>query len=405
MKNNNSIVIYVLALLCIAGCKRYDNDYLKFFDGKESVYPGLVKNLSYQAGNLRTVLTWNPSPDPSVVKYVVTWNNGQDSIVVPAASHQPEDTVKVTVPNLSEYVYTFTVRSYDDKGNKSVSSEINNVRVYGNVYASTLLNRNINTANPYIYGDDGTLTLYFAKADSSNVATVISYTNTAGATEQKTLARDAGEVRITNYKPGSAITYQSSYKPENTAADIFNTNASDNFPAIYRYVMCPKNKFSPLSLYGDGRSYDDSYWTSLWTIFDGATAPKGWYNGFHSNDAKTLPYPISFDMGATYSALSHFEIIGRDCCHNPIEYEIWGANTMDVPSLEGNDPNWRTQMQAKGWTMLQSVNRADNGVSPLKSALINNPPPVRYIRLYIKKVASGETKYSNLSQVTLWNRE
>lgn len=405
MKYNHSIIGCLLAFLCITGCKRYDNDYLKYFDGKESVYPGLVKNLSYRAGNLRTILTWNPSPDPSVVKYVVSWNNGQDSIVVPATSHQPEDTIKVIVPNLSEYVYSFAVRSYDDKGNRSISREINNVRVYGSVYASTLLNRNVNSANPYLYGDDGILTLYFAKADSSNVATTISYINSSGTPEQKTLLPEASEIKLTNYKPGTSITFRSSYKPESTAADIFTTNAAENFPAIYRYVMCPKNKFVPLSLYGDGRPWDDSYWTSLWQLFDGATAPQGWQDCFHSNDAKTLPYPISFDMGATYNSLSHMEMIGRDCCHNPIEYEIWGSNTLTVPNLEGNSPNWKTQMVANGWTLLQSVNRADDGKAPLKSTLISNPPPVRYIRILIKKVASGDSKYSNITQVTFWNRE
>ncbi|MCH5599132.1 DUF4998 domain-containing protein [Niabella ginsengisoli] len=405
MKYKNYIKISVLLIIVVFSCKRYDNDYLKYFDGKESVYPGLVKNLSYRAGNLRTVLTWNPSPDPSVIKYVVTWNNGQDSIVTQANSHNYEDTVSVIVPNLSEYVYSFVVRSYDDKGNRSIGQEINNVRVYGNVYRNTLLNRNINTTNPYVYGDDGTLTLNFAKADSSNISTIITYTNTSDAPEEKILLRDEEMVTISNYKAGTPINYRSSYKPEGNAIDTFKTISPDNFPTIYRYVIADKSKFSTLSLYGDGQAWDGSYQTSLSQIWDGATSPQGWQDCFHSNDAKTLPYPLSFDMGVTYNHLSHVEMIGRDCCHNPTEYEIWGSNTQAVPNLEGNDPNWRTQMMASGWTMLQSVNRADDGKAPLKSVLIENPPAVRYIRILIKKVASGESKYSNLTQVTFWNRE
>lgn len=401
-KNN---VIVCLCLLLVFGCKRYDNDYLKYFDGKESVYPGLVKSLSYRAGNLRTALSWNPSPDPSVVKYVIKWNNGQDSAVVAATSHNPEEKVSVTIPNLSEYVYSFIIYSYDDKGNRSIGQEINNVRVYGNAYKSLLQNRNINAANPYTYTDDGILTLNFANADTSNTSTVVTYTNTSNTTEQKKLSPAENTITINNFKLGTPITYISSYIPEKNAIDTFQTNTIGNFPTVYKYVMCPKNKFSPLSLYGDGQPYDNSYWTSLWTIFDGATSPKGWYNGFHSNDAKTLPYPISFDMGATYNSLSHFEIIGRDCCHNPVEYEIWGSNTQNVPGIEGNNANWRSQMQASGWTLLQSVNRTDDGKAPFKSSLIDNPPPVRYIRILIKKVASGDSKYSNLSQVTFWNRE
>ncbi|WP_114790790.1 DUF4998 domain-containing protein [Niabella yanshanensis] len=405
MNSKNNIIIAISLLFLAISCKRYDNDYLRYFDGKESVYPGLVKSLTYRAGNLRTALSWNPSPDPSVIKYVVKWNNGQDSVVVPASSHNPEDLVSVTIPNLSEYVYSFIIYSYDDKGNRSIGQEINNVRVYGDAYKSLLQNRNINAADPYVYADNGILTLNFANADTSNASTFITYTNTSNTTERKTLLPGENTIVINNYKSGTPITYNSSYIPEKNAIDTFQANTTASFPTIYRYVICPKNKFSPLSLYGDGQPYDNSYWTSLWTVFDGATSPKGWYNGFHSNDAKTLPYPISFDMGATYNSLSHFEIIGRDCCHNPVEYEVWGSNTQNVPNLEGNNPNWGTQMQANGWTLLQSVNRTDDGKAPFKSSLIDNPPPVRYIRVLIKKVASGESKYSNFSQVTLWNRE
>lgn len=405
MKYINTILLYTLFLSIGTGCKRYDNDYLKYFDGKESVYPGLVKALAYRAGNLRTAITWSPSPDPSVLRYVISWNNGQDSVVVPAASHDPGDTVSVTIPDLSEYVYSFVLRSYDDRGNRSIGQEINNVRVYGNAYTATLVNRNVNTANPYVYADDGTLTLNFAKADTSNVATVISYTNTSSATEEKILLPEEDQVVINNYKSGTPVTYRSSYKPEGTAIDTFHVAVADDFPAIYRFVICDKSRFSPLSLYGDGRSWDDSYWTSLWQLWDGATSPQGWQDCFHSNDAKTLPYPLSFDMGATYNNLAYMEMIGRDCCHNPIEYEIWGSATLNVPNVEGNDASWGTQMQSSGWTLLKAVNRTDNGTAPFKVSLAENPPPVRYIRILIKKVASGDPKFSNITQVTFWNRE
>lgn len=405
MNIKTKIPACIISALLIWGCSRYDNDYLKYFDGKESVYPGLVKQLVYKAGNLRTMILWNPNPDPSVVKYTITWNSGKDSVVVPASSHNPSDTVRVIIPDLSEYVYSFVLRSYDAEGNKSVGQDINNVRVYGSAYKASLFNRSVNSANPYLYSEDGKLTLNFASADTSNVSTVIRYTNTADTAAETILLPAENAITITDYKPGTAIMYQSSYIPEKNAIDTFQTAVADSFPAIYRYVMCPKNKFVPLALYGDGQPYDGSYWTSLWQLWDGATSPNGWYDCFHSNDAKTLPYPLSFDMGATYDHLSHVEMIGRDCCHNPTEYEIWGSNTLNVPSVEGNSPDWKNQMLAAGWTLLQSVGRADDGKAPLKTALIDNPPPVRYIRVLIKKVASGDSKYSNITQITFWNRE
>lgn len=64
MKITFNVTVAFLICLAVAGCKKYDDDYKAYLNNKETVYPGLVKNIGYKAGHLRTALFWNPSPIP-----------------------------------------------------------------------------------------------------------------------------------------------------------------------------------------------------------------------------------------------------------------------------------------------------------------------------------------------------
>src|ERR1700754_3285625 len=84
----------------LAGCSKKDKDYEKYLTDGEIVYPGIVANVNYRAGDRRVQLKWNPSPDPSITQYMVYWNNRNDSVQVTATTHQPGDTVKVLIGGL-----------------------------------------------------------------------------------------------------------------------------------------------------------------------------------------------------------------------------------------------------------------------------------------------------------------
>lgn len=392
-----------IILVSFVACSTDPDDFKSFLNNTEIKYPGKITNAFVRPGNKRLALGWNPSPDQSVSKYVVYWNNGSDSLVVPASTHRPTDTIQTIIPNLQEYTYSFFVYSYDEKGNRSIPTEISNARVYGSTYQNNLYNRPLD-ASPtgFDNGNISRLKINFLAPDTVNITTRIHYTNLSGVEKDAYIKAGDNSIIIPDYKIGSRVTYQSYYAPNSLAIDTFATNFIDTIP-VATVIAADKSLFKELSLYGDGQPWDGSYETSLRQIWDGATSPQGWQNCFHSNGDKSLPYPISFDMGAVYNKLNAMEMIGRDCCHNPIEYEIWGSTSLTVPSLEGNDPDWSSQMIASGWTLLADVKRTDDGIEPYKSALKNNPPPVRYIRIRIKKVAKGETRYSNITQVTFWN--
>ncbi|RYZ29180.1 MAG: hypothetical protein EOP49_40815, partial [Sphingobacteriales bacterium] len=335
MKTNINVAVISFICLVTLGCKKYNEDYKEYLDNKEITYPGLATKVGYQAGNLRTVLFWSPSPDPSVRNYLITWNNGVDSMVVPATSNDPAVKMSVSIPNLLEYVYSFKIIARDGEGNKSVGQELNNVRVYGSAYAASLINRSHLPANPYEFNTDGSLKLNFTKADSANYSTVIKYTNAIGATEERTLMADELSITLPNYKPGTVVQYRSSFKPERTAADAFFVNNYSEFPEIFRIVEMDKSLFKALSLPTDIRS---EYGWELRYLWDNKKE-ESQGAGFHTGGSG-MPQWFSIDLGAE-SSVNSFRIWQRSSAlynaGNLKRFEVWGSNN---PNSDGSWDSW-----------------------------------------------------------------
>jgi hypothetical protein len=239
MKIFNRILLFVLVCSVIA-CEHLDTDFESFLENGEIVYPGVISNVSYHPGNERVALLWHPSPDPTVEKYVVYWNNKKDSIVVGASTHDPSDIVTAIIDDLDEYVYSFTVYSYDANGNRSVPKTINNVKVYGPLYEGNLLNRPYNATTPYVVNENGSVTLNFNEADTINITTTIRYTNTSDAVVETELAPENNSITLNDYKGGTIIEYRSAYIPMENAIDTFYVSAFATFPQVYTYQLVNK---------------------------------------------------------------------------------------------------------------------------------------------------------------------
>ncbi|MFN0257276.1 DUF4998 domain-containing protein [Pedobacter ureilyticus] len=404
MKNIYKIASVTLVFAAmIISCTKDDTQFKDFLKDGETVYPGKVLKVTQKAGNLRTGLWFNPSPDPSITKYVVKWNNNTDSMVVNATTHNPLDTIKVIIPNLSEYTYTFTVYSYDAQGNRSIPVEVPNVRVYGSLYQGALLNRPYNATTPYVLNSDGSLLLNFSTPDTINVGTVIRYTNTSNATTEKTLAAKDNSILINDYKAGTDVQYKSSYIPLKGSLDVFAVSDYSTFPKIFSLVQCDKSLFREVRLPNDVNTYESA--TSISKLWDGSVGPQGYPNIFHS-DGSYIAHVLTFDLGRTYNNLAQMEEVGRDCCNNPDKFEVWGINdlTNATTNLRADDSGWKAEAISKGWTLLKEVTRTDDGKAAFKFDLIANPPPVRYIRIRILHTVTG-SGYSNMSEVTLWNKQ
>jgi hypothetical protein len=409
MKRNiffdTNIKVLLICLLTGLSCSKKATDYRSYLNNEERIYPGTITSAAALPGNGRLMLTWRPSPDPSVTRYVVYWNNYTDSVVVNAASHNPSDTIKTIIGGLAEYNYSFYINSFDASGNKSITATIGNARVYGAIYRSTLHNRLPNTATPFVVNNDNSVTLNFTTPDTINIATLIKYTNAAGVQSQATLSPTASSVTLPSYQSGTPVLYQSSYVPAIRAIDTFYTNAADTFPAIFRLVICNKGLFKEMSLPGDAGVYESG--TSVSKLWDGSVGPQGYPNIYHSNDAQNIPLAFSFDMGKVYNHLATVEETGRNCCHNPDDFEIWGIadTTGAIPALATQNAGWKAQMQSKGWALLTEAFRGDDGSAPVKFDFSSTAPPVRFIRIRVIHVVSGSNNSANMSELTFWNKE
>lgn len=404
MKNINKLVLLLFtAMAIIGGCTKDDLEFKDFLKDGEIVYPGRVAKIVSKPGNLRTGLWFNPSPDPSVTKYLIYWNNNADSLIVPATTHQPLDTVKVVIPNLSEYAYTFKIYSLDDKGRRSIPIEAPNVRVYGPLYQGGLLNRPYDAVTPYVVNSNGSVQLNFNTPDTININTLIKYTNVNNVVTEKNLSPTASSIILPDYKAGSEIQYQSSYIPGRGSLDVFPVSSFSVFPRIFTYVMCDKSLFKEVRLSQDVNTYESG--TSISKLWDGSVGPQGYPNIFHS-DGSYIAHVLTFDLGKTYSNLAQMEQTGRDCCNNPDRFEVWGINdlTNATTTLRADNSGWKAEAIAKGWTLLKEVTRTDNGVNAYKFDLMADPPPVRYIRIRILHTTTG-SGYSNMSEVTFWNKQ
>ena len=399
MKITFNVTVFFFICFALFGCKKYDRDYKSFLDNHEITYPGLATGVGSHAGNLRAVLVWRPSPDPSIKNYVITWNNGTGSVVVNATSHDPADSITVSIPNLKEYVYNFRIVAHDSEGNTSVGQDLNNVRVYGPVYQATLLNRAYNAANPYQLNDNGSVTLYFNKADTNNVATSIKYTNNLGATEEKLLSPDSSAITLTNYKIGSSLQYRSSYIPAKNAVDIFNVNSYDDFPKIYNIVECDKSLFKAFNLPTDVSS---AYGWETYYLWDKSTNEPG----FHT-PGQDFPIWFTFDMGQQAS-LAKMKIWQRTSglynYGNPKRFEIWGSNN---PGSNGDYSAWVklasfTSVKPSGLPVGQNSQAdADFAAAGEPFTFPGGVPAVRYIRFKVLETW-GEANYFHILELSMF---
>lgn len=208
----------VLFLLLIAACNKEGYNYDHYLNGKEIIYTGHVSNLAANPGDQRVQLSWTPSPDRSIVKYLVYYNNKRDSLVLPANNETTKDTIRTVVSNLGEYIQDFTLYTLDAAGNKSVGQTLTAVKVYGPMYVSSLRNRRFTTSS--LAATDLTLN-FAANTDTINVDTKLTYTNGLGVRVNLFLHPDSLKIVLPNWKAGEKVLVRSSFVPVRNAIDVF----------------------------------------------------------------------------------------------------------------------------------------------------------------------------------------
>ncbi|PWK77109.1 uncharacterized protein DUF5000 [Mucilaginibacter oryzae] len=402
MKKIKYLLLGLTALLILYSCKKDEQtDYKRFLNNQEIVYTGAVKNVIVQPGNLEMGLKWKVGSDATIVKYVVYYNNKADSQVV-AATEAKNDTIRTVIKGLSEYNYSFTIYSFDAKGNKSLATEINNAPVYGPVYQAGLNNRPVNNTDPFSLNDDGSLTLNFGTPDTINTKTVISYFNNSGSVSKAVILASQNTITLKDYKFGTDVSYLSYYLPTRTALDTFAVTSLATFP-LPQTVKCDKSLFKEIALPGDNTGLPNQGMEHLWDGSEGPQSPPNVY--FSMTSPHDNPNTFTIDLGKVYKKLSRVDETGSVIPPlNVTEFEVWGTAdiTNAATTLAANDPGWENEAKAKGWVLLGNCMRTDDGMSEKSFNFIASPPPVRYVRIRVKKEGLASNSWV-MGELTFWN--
>lgn len=221
--------ILLLFISCLSiSCSKDATKYRELLNNAEIVYPGPVNNFKAFPGNLRIKLQWNPSPDPSITKYIIYWNNSTDSLVLEASNTNTSDSISTGITGLEEYVQNFVLYTIDGKGNKSIGQSLSGVRIYGPLYGSSLINRPLDANRPPKVENNSTYTIYFSATDTLlNINTSISYLDSLQQPRTVQVDAKTDSAVLDLALAGTKVTMLSSYVPVYRAIDTFDVKYSD----------------------------------------------------------------------------------------------------------------------------------------------------------------------------------
>ena len=213
--------LWIIITICgfAISCKKMDSTFDQYVVPGGITYPGKAKSAVVRSGNNRATLTWLRGTDPLVVKARIFWNNFTDSVEVDIPANQ--DQLSYTFTDLEEDFYSFTIITYDAKGNTSVPVEVSG-NVYGDRYQNRILSRPVSLA---ALNNSNELSIQWTNADTllGAFATEVEYTNLAGERKIKRFRARELSSEILDYKPSTSFKYRSLYLPDSLAIDTFYT--------------------------------------------------------------------------------------------------------------------------------------------------------------------------------------
>ncbi|NQX43424.1 protein of unknown function [Pedobacter steynii] len=227
MKNN---IIYALLVgMAFSACSKID-DYREQYQGtKEISYPGVLDSVKVFSGNKRAMVYGLFTSDPKIVKYQVFWNGKQNMVEKTVVRTTGVDTVRLIIDNLAEGGINFEVRTFDNKGNISVPVNVAGA-IYGDNYATGIINRAFNPTTTLYNATSKILTIDWLSVDPTAIFTTVEYMATTGEKKKiKVTEPDATLTRITDYKTGTDLVYNTAYLPQKKAIDTFYVAKKDIF--------------------------------------------------------------------------------------------------------------------------------------------------------------------------------
>ncbi|NII27041.1 DUF5013 domain-containing protein [Pseudoflavitalea sp. X16] len=290
----------VLTLLVFAACKKMD-DYKKFAEGGEVIYPSTFDSLKVISGNGRVMITGLLAGDPKVTKYRVFWNSGNDSLEAPFVRSGGIDTLKQIVSNLPEGPITFTVRTYDAKGNRSIPMIVTG-NVYGQSFQTSVNQRGNRVVLKTSFSQDGAAIIHWANVDAyvGVLGMQLHYVDADNVprdtivhvqlVDQQTILPNAGIKNL--------ITYNTLYLPEKVGIDTFTVSQKE-LPAFTEVTLLNSQK--PVA----NAANDGSRWATLRDWITNPAAKN--HNGYGGTDISGDP-KIYFEAGWGGAAIQNGKI-------------------------------------------------------------------------------------------------
>jgi predicted secreted protein len=206
----------MLALLtCFVACEDANEKHEKYLEIGSPVFAGKLDSIKSYPGFYRVKIAVYPSVDVNRKELRVYWNNYQDSVVMQYSDEFKNDqgwyetTIEKFEEGNIEGYRTFFFRNYDNKGNRSKTSE-SIVQIYGNDFAKALNNQ-------AYAGFDGShfnlqsreytagLEVKYTQEDGSEITKKF----TSPVTQLKVIGIDPD---LPNFKSNTAVQYRTIYK-------------------------------------------------------------------------------------------------------------------------------------------------------------------------------------------------
>ncbi len=222
MKTCYCLLFCGLLIASTWSCSRMNDLHDPYLKNGEILYTGKVDSAKVFAGEERVLLRYYTS-DPKAKNLMIYWNFRADSTLLPIPAKNAEDPVDVNFENLEEGDIYFELFTFDENvENRSVSYPVEGYS-YGDMFRSTLLNRNIASILRNL--DDRVVVIEWYAADPRSIGCMLKYTNQEGATVERMVPPGETVTEIPDvHGEAEFIEYQTVYLPEVDAIDRFYAN-------------------------------------------------------------------------------------------------------------------------------------------------------------------------------------
>ena len=390
-------ILFVSVFLAMYSCSDMNDLHQEYLDQGEQIYLGSVDSVIVYPGSERIQMKCIVKADPKISELKVFWNSGEDELVIPyTRKNASVDTIPVNIESIMEGTYVFNFVTQDENGNHSINKEIT-TQIYGTTYSDRLINKSIDE-----FDAKQVLTITW-KPNSEATGVKVVYFDSEG-NQQTTITPEGEQTVIEDWKTGSELSYQTTFKPHPNSLDLFYAPVETMI--LPEFFLLDKGKFSTVSLPYDvsGTAWGGSI-DKLWN--DVVSGGDFIHTGV---DGDPNPQHFTVDLGVLNN-LGRLTIHTRSAYQDgyPRIFEVWGTDNIEGAETElpSDDPGWEADMLAKGWTKLKYVERA-----PYTSPADIDPPydvdfetdlpPVRYIRFFMIENFTGDPT-QNWYHMSEWN--